>query len=158
MDKIVYLQISSFDLVGGTHYYGSLVWRGPDGGDSHGIQRMEVEHEISSSDAAEMNRRDRGYTYHPGDRSVRFRSEEKLYQAAIALVAERWPDAILVRGSFSQSGPMPVLYGPPALVEKLRAIDEQAAKIGYWDRPKNDGKMARLTGQWNELINEWRGK
>jgi len=109
---IAYLSISHFTMAATSHghYYG-VVWIG-----THGEDMM---YQMSVSDARHFNKLDPGAGYEPGDYSGRWRSKEKLIQAAIAFAREQPGIKALVKRPVSIGL---VVYYPEGITTEAQLI------------------------------------
>lgn len=136
--KVAYLNVFQWSarLYNGAHYHGTL---------SYDNLSVPVLYKLTTRDARELNKKDPGASYSPGDESHRFCSLELLEARAIEVCQKEFPDAkVLIRGSSFCCEPQRILIGPV----ELNAIYE-AYQL------ETSTKVARkLWRQWFNLIKE----
>jgi hypothetical protein len=145
--NVTHLEISSWDGLsfGATHDYGHL-W--------NGNERVQVEKKLTQAEADKLNEKDGTNTYRQDSTTERFEAEEDIIRFSVKVYKHRFPESnMLVLGS-------PVSYEPKVILDypvgfdatKALNIFLEAEKLGFYQNPKNDLKMAMLMKEYDSLF------
>lgn len=137
---IIFLRVMCYDLVGGLHFYGTLI--------RHEDEKRKTVEVVKILSQAEANLL--GKTYEKGDLSSRFRVRDRLRQAAVAQYKRHWPRATyLMEGQLAVVEPQLVLDGPGK--DELNALYEKCELLGWWDKGHIE-EVEEICEAWQALL------
>lgn len=152
-DSIAFLNLTSFmgTIPGASHWYASLWFN---------KEKVEVAHELSTREAALMNKSDGkdidgGFIWSPGDRISRYRSKEDAIKVAKETWREIAPEAkVLIEGESYIAEPQPILDGLPVeIMDELNALFNKCESLGWYDEG-NDAEVEKIYEKWKAKIKE----
>lgn len=152
-DNVAFLSLTSFMGVvsGASHWYASIWFN---------KEKFEVAHELSTREAALMNKSDGkdidgGFIWSPGDRISRYRSKEDAIKVAKETWREIAPEAkVLIEGESYVAEPQPILDGLPVeIMDELNALFNKCESLGWYDEG-NDAEVEKIHKTWKAKIKE----
>lgn len=152
-DNVAFLSLTSFmgAVPGASHWYANIWFN---------KEKVEVAHELSTREAALMNKSDGkdfegDFIWSPGDTVSRYRSKEDAIKVAKETWREIAPEAkVLIEGESYVAEPQPILGGLPVeIMDELNTLYQQCESLGWYDEG-NDAEVEMIYKTWIARLEE----